>query len=59
MIKKWEEQFQEFPDQKDKVVTSIRNEIVKNKKFKLPWTFSELSEAIFRVNELIDSFTDK
>lgn len=55
IIEKWNRTFELSDMPADKLITVIKNEIVKNKKFKLPWTFSELYEAIFRVNELIES----
>ena len=58
MVLKWDNVFQNKNYNEEKALAVIRNEIIKNKKFKLSWTFSELSEAIFRVNELIDSFVD-
>ena len=59
MLKKWDDQFKANPDSVDRHLLAVKSEIVKNKKFKLPWTFSELSEAIFRVNELVTSFVSK
>lgn len=59
MLSRWDEVFKLNPGELERNLAIVKCEIVKNKKFKLPWTFSELSEAIFRINELIDSFNRK
>ena len=59
IIDKWNKMLEKSGQPVDKTLALIKNEVVKNKKFKLPWTFSELHEAIFRVNELIEVIASK
>lgn len=59
MIHRWEELFLKSRDSPERVLAFIKNDIVKNKKFKLPWTFLELLQAVFRVNELIEAYGSK
>lgn len=54
IMDKWSRMFAKSGQPVEKTLAVIKHEVVKNKKFKLPWTFSELHEAIFRVNELIE-----
>lgn len=58
LITKWEKQIADAKSLPD-VIESIRKDIEKNKKAKLPWTIKEIDEAIKSVQWLFDSNGEK